>query len=185
MSKIKIKDKEFRLFISEKELLNAIRDVATHINLHLIDEEDPLFVCTLNGSFIFAAELMKQLDEPYEMAFVSYSSYEGTESMGVVKEVMSIKANVKDRMVILIEDIIESGATMNYAIAQFKELGAKEVKLATLLFKPTALKYDLKPDFVGFDILDDFVVGFGLDYDQRGRGLKDIYKIIQNPECGV
>lgn len=180
---ISINGKDFEFFISENELMENIQRMGREISLGLAEEENPLFVCVLNGSFMFTSDLMAQMDQPYEMSFTIYSSYKGLTSTGKITEILPIQADIKDRTIILMEDIIDSGATMLYAKSKLKEQGAKEVKIATMLFKPDALKVDLTPDYVGMEIPNDFIVGHGLDYDQKGRGLRDIYKIVQTTEC--
>ena len=145
-----------------------------------IKDKDPLFVCVLNGAFMFAAELMRKMDVTYEITFARYASYKGTCSTGQLNEIMPIQADIKDRTVILLEDIIDTGFTMQNVIKLLHERGVKDVKLATMLFKPDTLKCDLKPDYVGLKIANDFIVGYGLDYDQEGRCLRDIYKIVSD-----
>ena len=140
---------------------------------------NPLFVVVLNGAFMFAAELMRAFDAEYEVAFARYSSYRGTSTTGVVKEIMPIKADVKGRTVVLLEDIIDSGFTMSYVMAKLREQGATDVRLATMLFKPESLRVDLTPDYVGIQIPADFIVGHGLDYDEVGRAYRDIYKVVE------
>lgn len=177
MDKIRLKDKEFELFIPEQQILDAISDMAKRIKAD-VEGKDPLFVGILNGAFMFAAELMRELDGPYELTFARYSSYCGTSTTGVVNEIMPIRADVKGRIVILLEDIIDTGYTMSYVMEKLRQEGATDVRLATMLFKPESLKCDLKPDYVGLQIPADFIVGHGLDYDDIGRAYRDIYKVI-------
>ncbi len=176
MDSIRINDKTFELFIPEEEIHAAIVDMAKRIE-NDVKGTNPLFVCVLNGAFIFAAELMLQMNAPYEITFARYASYKGTSSTGTLQEIMPIQTDIKGRTVILLEDIIDTGFTMQCVIKRLNELGAGDVKLATLLFKPDAVKCDLKPDYVGLKIANDFIVGYGLDYDQHGRCFRDIYKI--------
>ncbi|WP_459189184.1 hypoxanthine phosphoribosyltransferase [Parabacteroides sp. APC149_11_2_Y6] len=178
MDKIQLKDKEFELFIPEEEIKRAIGKVAERIRVD-IEGVDPLFVCVLNGAFMFTAELMRQLDVPYEVAFARYSSYKGTNTTGTVREIMPLESDVKGRTIILLEDIIDTGLTMTFVKEKLREEGAADVKLATLLFKPESLKCDLKPDYVGIQIPADFIVGYGLDFDGLGRSFRDIYKIVE------
>lgn len=179
MDRIRLKDKEFDLFIPEQQIQQAIEVMARKIKADIRDT-DPLFVSILNGAFMFTAELMRQLDGPYELTFARYSSYRGTATTGTVNEIMPVRVDVNNRMVILLEDIIDTGTTMQYVIGRLKEAGASDVRLATLLFKPTALQCNLTPDYVGLEIPSDFIVGYGLDYDERGRAYKDIYKLAEN-----
>lgn len=178
MERIRLKDKEFELFIPEQELLKAISGMAEHIKTDVKDK-NPLFVCVLKGAFMFTAELMRQLDVPYEITFAYYSSYHGLSTTGTVKEILPIQSEIKGRTIILLEDIIDTGLTMQYVMAKLKEEGAADVRLATLLFKPDSLKCNLIPDYVGLQIPPDFVIGFGMDYDDLGRAYKDIYKLAE------
>lgn len=176
MKSVKIKDKEFELFIPEADILKAIDKIATQINEEL-DGKDPLFVCVLNGSFMFAAELMKKVNIPSEISFVRMASYQGTKSTGKIKEVYGLEEDIKDRTIVIIEDIVDTGHTMSLILDQLSCQNPKELKIATLLFKPEALKSDIKLDYVALEIPNDFIVGFGLDYDGYGRNLANIYKI--------
>ena len=184
MDRIRLKDKEFELFIPEEEIKDAIAKVAERIRED-VKGTNPLFVGILNGAFMFTAELMRQLNEPYEITFARYSSYKGTSTTGVVREIMPVQADVKGRTLILledagiinrftpdmIEDIIDTGFTMQYVMDKLRKDGAADVKLATMLFKPDSLRCNLKPDYIGIRIPSDFIVGYGLDYDQKYRNL--------------
>ena len=179
MDKIQLKDKKFKLFIPQESIAKAVAQVARQIEQDIKQQENQevLFVCILNGAFMFASELMSELNESYEITFARYSSYAGTNSTGVLHEIMPIKENIQGKTLILLEDIIDTGFTMKHVIAQLKEQGAAEVKLATMLFKPESLRCDLKPDYVGMQIPPAFIVGHGLDYDGLGRAYRDIYVI--------
>lgn len=178
MDRIRLKDKEFELFISERQIKDAIVKMAVRIKADL-ENSNPLFVGILNGSFMFVAELMRELNGNYELTFARYSSYQGgLHSSGKLNEIVPIQGDVKGRIVVLLEDIIDSGFTMYTLKNKLKEKGAAEVRLATMLFKPGALICDLKPDYVGIEIPNDFIVGHGLDYDEMGRSYRDIYKIV-------
>lgn len=178
MERIRLKDKEFELFIPEKEIKKAIAKMAERLRTDL-EGTRPLFVGILNGAFMFTAELMAQLNASYEISFARYSSYKGTRTTGVVREIMPVQADVKGRTVILLEDIIDTGFTMQYVMDKIRQDGAADVKLATMLFKPDSLKCNLKPDYVGLEIPNDFIVGYGLDYDELGRAYRDIYRIVK------
>lgn len=178
MERIRLKDKEFELFIPEKEIKKAIAKMAERLRTDL-EGTRPLFVGILNGAFMFTAELMAQLNASYEISFARYSSYKGTRTTGVVREIMPVQADVKGRTVILLEDIIDTGFTMQYVMDKIRQDGAADVKLATMLFKPDSLKCNLKPDYVGLEIPGDFIVGYGLDYDELGRAYRDIYRIVE------
>jgi hypoxanthine phosphoribosyltransferase len=179
MDKIRLKDKEFELFIPEEDIQKAIARVAEQIK-NDIEGTDPLFVGVLNGAFMFIADLMHCLNGPYELTFARYSSYSGTSTTGAVREIMPVRSDIKGRLVILLEDIIDTGFTMHHVMGKLRQEGAADVKLATMLFKPDALLYDVKPDYVGLVIPDEFIVGYGLDYDERGRAYRDIYKIVKD-----
>lgn len=177
MGTIRLKDKEFKLFIPEEKIQEAVEEMAVKIKSDM-EGRNPLFVGVLNGAFMFVAELMRRLNGPYELAFARYSSYQGTSTTGTVREVMPLTIDVKGRTVILLEDIVDSGYTMRYVMAKLRDQGAVDVRLATMLLKPDALKCDLKPDYVGLEIPNDFIVGYGLDYDEMGRAYRDIYTIV-------
>lgn len=177
MNKIRLKDKEFELFIPEQRILEAISRMATQIKAD-VEGRNPLFVSVLNGAFMFTAELMKELDGEYEVTFARYSSYSGTSTTGRIREITPVRADIRGRMVILLEDIIDTGLTMQYVKNKLIKGGAQEVRLATMLFKPQSLACDLKPDYTGLEIPSGFIVGHGLDYDELGRSYKDIYRII-------
>ena len=173
---IKLHGKTFELYITEDKIVSAISKVADNIYRD-IDGKNPLFVGILNGSYMFVAELMSKLSPTYELTFAAYSSYHGTKSAGIVQELLPIRSDIKDRPIVLLEDIIDTGLTMQYVTNRLREEGAKDVRLATMLLKPGSLQCDLKPDYVGMEIDNDFIVGFGLDYDGLGRTSRNIYKI--------
>lgn len=179
MDRIRLWDKEFELFIPEQKIQNAIAEMAQRIKTDIADS-NPLFVSILNGAFMFTSDLMRELNGPYELTFARYSSYRGTSTTGSVQEIMPVKVDVKDRMVFLLEDIIDTGTTMQYVMNKLREQGAREVRLATMLYKPEAMRCNLVPDYVGLEIPTDFIVGYGLDYDELGRAYRDIYKLKSN-----
>jgi hypoxanthine phosphoribosyltransferase len=176
---IKLKDQEFSLYISEQEIVAAITRVAEEIR-HDMEGKNPLFVGILNGAYMFVAELLCKISPACEITFAVYRSYSGTKSDGIVQEILPIQINEQDRPIILLEDIVDSGLTMQYVIRRLKESGFQDVRLATMLFKPNSLQCDIQPDYVGLEIEDEFVVGFGLDYDGLGRTTRDIYKVRNN-----
>jgi len=173
---IQLKDKTFSQYISEQEIVAAISRMAEEIDRDMKDK-NPLFVGLLTGAYMFVAELLCKMSPECEITFVAYRSYTGTKSDGIVQEILPLQIYRKDRTVILLEDIVDSGLTMQYVKNKLHESGIIDVRLATMLFKPNALKCDIKLDYVGMEIDDEFVVGFGLDYDGLGRSLRDIYKI--------
>lgn len=181
MNRIRLKDKEFKLFIPECEILDAVRRMAVCIEEDM-KGRNPLFVGILNGAFMFVSELMSSLNASHELVFARYSSYRGTSSTGRIVEVMPIDAEVVGRPVILLEDVIDTGYTVQYVMAQLLERGATEVKFATLLFKPQSQRCNIIPNYVGLEIPNDFVIGHGMDYDGLGRGYRDIYVLAEEEE---
>ncbi len=173
---ITIKDREFELFIEQEVIEQGIRRIASQINADL-EGKNPLFLAVLNGAFMFAGELMKEVTIPSEITFVRLASYHGTTASLDVKEVLGLNEKIEGRCVVIVEDIVDSGHTMVSLLEQIKAHRPKEVKIATLLFKPAALRQKLHLDYVALEIPNDFIVGYGLDYDGYGRNLKDIYKV--------
>ena len=176
MDKIIIKDKNFIKYISEEKIKQRIKLIAGEISKEYGNKK-PLFLGVLNGSFLFFADLIKQFDFECEVSFVKISSYAGTSSKEI-KTLIGINENLKNRNVIIVEDIVDTGNTIEKIFYQVKEMNPTEIKIASLFFKSNIYKKDIKIDFKGFDIPDDFIVGYGLDYDGLGRNLKDVYKLI-------
>jgi len=176
MSIVTLKDKQFKPYINSEQIEVAVKKVARQINTDLKNEL-PLFIAVLNGSFMFAADLMKQIEIPCEISFVKMASYHGTESTGKVNELIGLNQNIEGRTVVVIEDIVDTGNTIEKLTSMLKDKKVKSFKIATALFKPSVYKKDIKIDYVGIEIPNDFVVGYGLDYDGLGRNLKDILVI--------
>lgn len=176
MDKVKIKDKTFEIMMPESEILAAIDKVAERINEDMKDK-NPLFLAVLNGSFMFASDLMKRVTIPCEISFVKLASYQGTTSTGKVKEVIGINEDLSGRTVIIVEDIVESGLTMKQMIESLGTRNPKEVHICSLFVKPHRLQVPLDIDYGVMNIGDDFILGYGLDYDQQGRNLKDLYVV--------
>lgn len=176
---ITLHDKTFELYIQEETIVRAIAKVADQIRKD-VDGKNPLFVGILNGAYMFVAELMSKLPPTYELTFAAYSSYHGTRSDGIVQELLPIRGDIRNRPIILLEDVVDTGLTMQYVINRLREEGAQDVRLATMLLKPGSLKCDLKPNYVAMEIDDDFIVGFGLDYDGLGRTSRNIYVLRAN-----
>lgn len=174
---ITIQDKQFELFIEQEVIEQGVQRVADRINLEL-KGKNPLFIAVLNGAFMFAGELMKRVNVLSEITFVKLASYRGTASTDNIDTILGLNEHIKDRVVVIIEDIVDSGNTMSSLIEDLEKQNPEEVKIATLLFKPAALKRKVKPDYVAIEIPNDFIVGYGLDYDGYGRNLKDIYKVL-------
>jgi hypoxanthine phosphoribosyltransferase len=177
MSKIQIKDKQFALSIPESEIQAAVKKVGEAINNDLADK-DPLFICVLNGAFMFAGDLMKTVAIPCEITFVKLASYEGIYTTGSVKEIIGLNENIVGRNVVVVEDIVDTGITMERILSSLTAKGAESIHVATFLQKPDALQRDIKVDYVAMKIPNDFIVGYGLDYDGYGRNLKDIYTVV-------
>lgn len=177
MNIIQIKDKKFSLSIPESEILAAVRHVAEDINRDIADK-NPLFICVLNGAFMFAGDLMKTINFPCEITFIKLSSYDGLYSSGAVKEIIGLNESVVGRNVVVVEDIVDTGITMERILSSLRAKGANEIRVATFLQKPDALQRDITVDYVAMKIPNDFIVGYGLDYDGYGRNLKDIYTVV-------
>ena len=177
MNTIQIKDKKFVLSIPESEILAAVKKVADDINRDVADK-NPLFICVLNGAFMFAGDLMKNVSIPCEITFIKLASYEGLYTTGSVKEIIGLSESVVGRNVVVVEDIVDTGITMERILSSLRAKGANEIRVATFLQKPDALQRDITVDYVAMKIPNDFIVGYGLDYDGYGRNLKDIYTVV-------
>ncbi len=178
MSSIKIKDKTFKVSIPEAQIKARVKELAQQMSRDL-EGKNPLFLGVLNGAFIFAADLMREMTIPCEISFVKLASYQGTTSTGTIKEVIGINEDLTGRTVVIVEDIVESGLTIKRMMDQLGTRNPASVQVCTLFFKPDRLKEDLKLDYVAFKIPNDFILGYGLDYDQAARGLKDIYTLSE------
>ena len=176
MQKITLKDKTFRPFITYDKIAASIDKVAEKINKDFEGCTDvPVLLCVLNGSIMFMAELMQRLDFNCQVVSTKLTSYEGTETTGKVKQALGLTADIKGKRVIIVEDIVDSGNTIVELKRIMEEHGASESYICSLLLKPEAYKKDIKIDYVAMEIPNDFIVGFGLDYDELGRNYKDIY----------
>ncbi len=178
MSVVKIKDKTFKTSIPEAQILERVKAVAERINTDMADK-NPLLLAMLNGSFVFAADLMREITVPCEISFVKMSSYHGTSSTGKVKQLLGLNEDIKGRTVIIVEDIVESGLTLKTLLETLKEKEPADVQICTLLFKPDCLQVPLDIKYVAMEIPNDFILGYGLDYDQQGRNLRDIYTVVE------
>lgn len=176
MKTITVNDKEFEVFLSQETIEKAIDHIAVIMNEDL-EGKNPLFICVLNGSFMFASELMKRISTPSQLSFVKMSSYSGLGSSGNVREIYGLEEDIKGRTVVIVEDIVDTGNTIVRMIEQLSERQPEEIKIATLLLKPDALEQEVYLDYVALKIPNDFIVGYGLDYDGYGRNYPDIYKI--------
>ncbi len=180
MKQVKILDKEFGLFIPYEKIRSEIEQMAEQMNRDL-KGKNPLFVCILNGSFMFAAEIYKRIDLlDSEITFVKLASYDGDKSTGKIKQLIGLNEEIEGRTVVVLEDIVDTGITINNIHQQLESKNPKEIKIATLLLKPGALKKEVSLDYIGLEIPDDFIVGYGLDYNGYGRNLIDIYSVIND-----
>ncbi len=179
MSIVKIKDKTFQTSISEEEIKQRVRELGQRLSKDL-EGKNPLFLAVLNGSFIFAADLMREMTIPCEISFVKLASYQGTTSTGKIKEVIGINEDLSGRTVVIVEDIVESGKTMKRMIETLGTRNPASVHICTLFVKPERLEVDLDIEYAAFSIPNAFIVGYGLDYDQQGRQLKEIYSLKEN-----
>lgn len=177
MKTITVKDKTFKLSITADEIRQAVDRLAAELNRDL-EGRNPLFLVVLNGAFIFAADLYRKITIESEISFVKLASYSGTSSTSDVKELIGLNERLKGRNIVILEDIIDTGTTMQYLINKLYYLGVNDVKLAALLFKPGAFRESFRIDYLGMEIPNEFIVGYGLDYDGFGRNYADIYKII-------
>jgi len=177
MQKITLKDKTFELSIPYEKIMEAVDKIAREINRDY-EGKEPLFLVILNGSFMFSSDLLQRMDINCQVSFIKLSSYVGTESSQKVKKLIGFNEEVNNRDVIILEDIIDSGITMEKVHQEMSFFQPASIRIATLLFKPAALIKSVKIDYTGMEIPNDFIVGYGLDYDGLGRNLKDIYKIV-------
>lgn len=180
MKKVKVHDKEFELFMPYEKICSVVEKMADAMNADLAEKE-PLFICILNGSFMFAAELFKRIDIiETEISFVKLASYQGDKTTGKVKQLIGLNEKIEGRTVVVLEDIVDSGITIDNIQKQLEGMNPKEIIIATLLLKPDALQKEVNLDYVGLEIPNDFIVGYGLDYDGYGRNLIDIYSVIND-----
>lgn len=177
MESIHIKDKKFAISITEEQILKEVDRVAEEINRDLKDK-NPLFLSVLNGSFMFTADLMKRITIPCEISFVKLASYQGISSTGKITEVIGVNEDISGRCVVIVEDIVDTGLTMQRLLETLGTRNPKEIHIASLLVKPEKLQVPLNIKYAAMNIPNDFIVGYGLDYDGLGRNYKDIYTVI-------
>lgn len=178
MDIVTVKDKKFALSIPETEIRQRIAQVAAQISKDM-EGKCPLFLAVLNGSFMYAADLLRSITIPCEVSFVRMASYSGMQSTGTVRELLGLTESIENRPVIVVEDIIDSGLTMQELLKMLHARKPSEVRVASLLVKPDNLEVELSIDYTCFNIPNDFIVGYGLDYDGQGRNLPAIYTVIQ------
>ncbi len=181
---MKIKDLDFRVYIPNEKINNRVEELAEQITWDFRGKS-PVLVGVLNGCFMFLSDLVKEIDLDVEICFTKYSSYQSTESSGKVIELIGFDNVIKGKDVIIVEDIVDTGLTMGHLLKEIQKFSPKSVKVTALLYKPEALKHEAKIDYLGFEIKNKFVVGYGLDYDGFGRNLKDIYILNNNDNPGT
>jgi len=174
MQRVTLKDKTFIPYITADKISESVKKMAVKINAELVNEM-PLFLVVLNGSFMFAADLLKEVTIPCEISFIKLASYHGTSSTGTVTEMIGLTEEIKGRTVVVVEDIVDTGITLEKLMILLTKKEVKQVKVASFLLKPEAYKKDMIVDYVGMEIPNDFVVGYGLDYDGLGRNMKEIF----------
>jgi hypoxanthine phosphoribosyltransferase len=176
MADVQVHDKVFTPFITADRIQSRVAELGAVIDRDYAGKK-PLLIGVLNGSVIFMADLLRHIQTACEIGFIRVSSYHGTESSGKVRSLMGLSDDISGRDVIIVEDIIDTGDTAVYLIDELRKRNPTSLRFATILFKPSALRQDVKPDYVGFEIPPAFVVGYGLDYDGLGRNLPDIYQL--------
>ena len=174
----KLKDKNFERFILDVDIQAKVRELSERINTDLAGKK-PMFIVVLNGAFIFASDLLKKVTIDCEIAFVKLSSYKGTQSSGVVQQIIGLDLDIKGRTIVIIEDIVDTGLTLDRFRETLSIMEPAEVLIATCLLKPEAFHDKFPIDYLCFSIPNEFVVGYGLDYDGLGRNSSDIYKIVE------
>ena len=176
MSLIKVHDKSFEIYLSEDAIQKKVQELAQQINRDYKGRR-PLFIAILNGSFMFASDLFKQLTIDAEICFIKLASYKGMTSSGNIITAIGLDQDLFNRDVVIVEDIVDTGKTLSVFLPKLQHQQPASLKIATLLHKPEATRYPLTLDYIGFSIPDKFVVGYGLDYDGLGRNLKEIYQV--------
>ena len=177
-NRIAVHDKTFEISVSEAEIQKQVERIAREINRDLADK-NPVFLGILNGAFMFASDLFKHLDFPTQISFLKLASYSGTSSTGAVRQLIGINMDLKDRIVVVIEDIVDTGVTLDTILRQLSGYQPEALMVATFLHKPDCTIHKVNLDYVGIRIPDNFVVGYGLDYDGYGRNFKDLYTLVK------
>ena len=174
---IQVHDRYFEPFIPEEAIQKEVERLAMEMNRDLAGK-DPIFLGILNGAFMFASDLYKQLTFPCQITFLKLASYSGTKSTGSVKQLIGINRDLKDRVVVVLEDIVDTGVTLETIIRQLSGYEPEEIRVATFLHKPDATVKEVKLDYVGMEIPNNFILGYGLDYDGYGRNFREIYQLV-------
>ncbi len=177
MKEVQILGKKFREYIPWQTLQERIDEIAAQIN-HDFESKEVVFVGILNGAFMFAADLFKRIDLKARITFIKLASYSGTGSTGVIKELIGWNEDLKDKEVIIVEDIVDSGDTLEYIVNNLIIRNVTDIKIAALLLKPASYRKNIHIDYLGFEIPNDFVVGYGLDYNGFGRNLPSVYSLV-------
>jgi hypoxanthine phosphoribosyltransferase len=177
MKEINILDKYFREYLTENSIQQRINELADVMNSELAGKE-VVFLGILNGAFLFAADLFRRINFPARISFIKLASYQGTTSQGLIKELIGWNEDIKNKTIVVIEDIVDTGNTLERIVDELQIRKAAEVKIAALLYKPDAYTKNIPLDYIGFEIPDNFVVGYGLDYDGFGRNLPAVYTLI-------
>ncbi len=179
MTTIQVHDKYFKPFISKEAIGQRVQELGKRIDQDYAGL-NPLFLAILNGSFIFAADLFRCITIPAEISFIKLASYKGTTSTGSVVTAIGMEENLHNRHVVLLEDIIDTGKTLHSFLPEITSRHPASIKIASFLTKPDALKHDIRADYLGFEVPNKFVVGYGLDYDGHGRNLPELYELVEN-----
>jgi hypoxanthine phosphoribosyltransferase len=177
MNEIRILEKNFREFIPEADILSRIEELALQINSDLAGK-DVIFLGILNGAFLFAADLFRRIKFPAKISFVKYASYKGTSSSGEIRELIGWNEDIKDKSIVIIEDIVDTGNTIERLVGELLIRKAAEIRIAALFFKSSAYLKSIEIDYLGFEIPDNFVIGYGLDYEGYGRNLPSVYTLV-------
>ncbi len=178
MNEVRILDKNFSEFLTEKEIQKKIEELAVEINRDLAGKE-VVFLGILNGAFLFAADLFRRIDFPARISFIKLASYQGTSSSGLIKELIGWNEDIKNKTIVVVEDIVDTGNTLERIVDELVIRKASDIKIAAMLYKPAAYTKKIPLDYIGFEIPNDFVVGYGLDYDGFGRNLTSVYTLIK------
>lgn len=176
MKKIILNNQEFEIYLTESKIHDRIIEIGVKIKEEFKGEE-VIILGVLNGSFVFMSDLVRRIDLPVQCEFLKISSYQGTSTTGIVKSVLGLSADITGKNVIIVEDIVDTGISMNFLLSELSKKNPKRLAIATLLFKKEAFRFNYPLDYVGFEIPNKFVIGYGLDYDGLGRNLPDIYQL--------
>jgi len=178
MDEVMLNGRRFRKYIDEKQIEEAVKTIAARLNSDLADNDEVVFIGILNGSFLFAADLFRHITLKARISFLKLASYEGTSSSGSIRDLIGWNEDVQGKSVVVVEDIVDTGNTLELVVGGLRVRKAGEIRVATMLFKPEAYRKDIRIDYAGFEIPNDFVVGYGLDFDGLGRNLPAIYSIV-------